>query len=105
MWYGLKHKNAKTEDERKQIESEHGARFSYLFYLPYYNAISSCIIDPMHCLFLGIAKKVFKIWLSNDIVSEDQLVHIQKRVDEFRCPPDIGRIPYKIVSRVSGLKS
>ena len=105
VWYGLKHKNAETEDERKQIESEHGARFSSLFRLPYYNAISSCIIDPMHCLFLGIAKKVFKIWLSNDIISEDQLVHIQKRVDEFRCPPDIGRIPYKIVSKVSGLKA
>ena len=57
VWYGLKHKNARTEDERKQIESEHGARFSSLFRLPYYNAISSCIIDPMHCLFLGIAKK------------------------------------------------
>ena len=53
-------KTTRTESERKAVESEFGARYSLLYELPYYNAITSCI-DPMHCLFLGIAKKFLKV--------------------------------------------
>lgn len=105
VWYALKHRNAKTMGERKSIEGYSGARYSSLYELPYYNPISSCIIDPMHCLFLGIAKTFFKTWVSQHILPEDQLPLIQKKVDAFNCPPDIGRIPYKIASRFSGLKA
>ena len=51
VWYARRQKTAKTDVERKAIESEFGARYSLLYELPYYNAISSCVIDPMHCLF------------------------------------------------------
>ena len=30
---------------------------------------------------------------------------IQARVDSFNCPASIGRIPYKIAPKVSGLKA
>lgn len=105
VWYALKHKEAKTEEQRKKIEAIHGARYTSLYELPYYNAISSCVIDPMHCLFLGVAKRVFQVWLSNGIINENQLAGIQDKVDSFHCPPDIGRIPYKMASNASGLKA
>lgn len=105
IWYAYKHRASKTEGERKSIEAAHGARYSSLLELPYYHPISSCIIDPMHCLFLGIAKHFLKVWMSNQILSSDQLQSIQKRVDKFNCPPDIGSIPYKLASSFSGLKS
>ena len=57
VWYARQQKHAKTEKERMCIESMHGARYTSLYELPYYHAISSCVIDPMHCLFLGIAIK------------------------------------------------
>ena len=99
-------KNAKTEEGRKAIEADHGARYTSLHNLPYYHDISLCIVDPMHCLFLGKAKRFFKVmWLSKDIVSEAQLAGIQQKVDSFHCPPDIGCIPYKIASKISGLKA
>ena len=60
IWSPTK-KTAKTESERKAVESEFGARYSLLYELPYYNVITSCVIDPMHCLFLGIAKKFLKV--------------------------------------------
>lgn len=87
------------------IESMHGARYTSLYELPYYHAISSCIIDPMHCLFLGIAKHCFKTWMLNGVLQEDSLIVIQARVESFNCPAGIGRIPYKIASKVSGLKA
>ena len=105
VWYACQQKKAKTESERKSIESEFGARYSLLYELPYYNAITSCVIDPMHCLFLGIAKKFFKVWMANDYLSSEKLQIIQEKVNSFKCPPDIGRIPHKIASRFSGLKA
>ena len=70
-----------------------------------YNAISSCIIDPMHCLFLGIAKRVLKVWQHEKVLSDDDLIVVQSKVDAFCCPQDIGRIPYKLASNASGLKA
>lgn len=59
----------------------------------------------MHCLFLGIAKRFFYVWLSKALIHEGLFSHIQEKVDSFRCPSDIGRIPYKIASKFSGLKA
>ena len=94
-----------TEEKRKSIESQQGARYSSLYKLPYYNAISSCVVDPMHCLFLGVSKRFFSILVSKKVLLEKDFLNIQKKVDSFNCPPDIGRIPYKIASNFSGLKA
>ena len=37
--------------------------------------------------------------------SQENLQTIQERVNSFKCPPDIGCIPHKIVSRFFGLKA
>ena len=105
VWYASKQKDAKTMEERREVESMYGARYSLLYELPYYNAISTCIIDPMHCLFLGIAKRVFKVWQNEKILTDDNLKEVQSKVDAFCCPQDIGRIPYKLASNASGLKA
>ena len=103
--YAILQEAAETETERKGIEYMSGARYSVLYDLPYYHAISSCIIDPMHLLFLGIAILFCKIWVAKDILNEKQFSDIQSKVDSFNAPPDIGRIPYKINSKFSGMKA
>ena len=105
VWFALKAKHAQTKDERESIESSHGARYSLLYRLPYYDAISALIIDPIHCLFLGIAKRVFESWVKNNVIHKEHFQIIQQKVDSFCCPPDIGRIPYKLGSKFSGLKA
>ncbi len=94
VWFGRKHKTAKTEVQRKAIEHEYGARYSLLYELPYYKAIFFCIVDPMHCLFLA-----------HDLISDQQFSLIQSGVNLMKCPPDTGRIPYKIISKFAGLKA
>ena len=42
------------------------------------------IIDPMHNLFLGTA------------IAQDQFERIQEKINSFKTPLDIGRIPRKI---------
>lgn len=59
-------------------------------------------IDPMHNLFLGIAKHhLKKIWISTGLIKDNDFESIQESINSFWVPPDIGRIPTKIQSGFS----
>ncbi|CAB4487065.1 unnamed protein product [Rhizophagus irregularis] len=76
---------------------EHGVRWSELLRLPYMDPIRFAVVDPMHCLFLGIAKWIIKsIFINQNKLSMEQLQIVQKRMDYIELPSDIGRIPPKI---------
>ena len=49
-------KNCYTDNTRKKHTSETSVQWSEIYRLPYFNSVRFIIIDPMHCLFLGIAK-------------------------------------------------
>ena len=81
-------------------ESELGYRYSYLIKLPYFDAPTMLVIDPMHNLFLCLAKHfIKKVFIDKQILNDFQL--IQYRVDSMTVPSDIGRIPHKIQSSFS----
>ena len=80
-------------------ESKAGCRYSVLLELPYFDAPRMCVIDPMHNLFLGIAKHyIHHIWIDTGIISSADFETIQDRVNRMIVPTDIGRIPSKIKS-------
>lgn len=97
-----KHRNCKTQSDREKIEKQSGIRYSCLLELPYFDAPRMCIIDPMHNLLLGTAKHMVAIWKTNGILKESEFEIVQNRVNAFKCPNDIGRIPLKISSSFSG---
>ena len=43
-----------TVTQQKNIEREHGIKYSVINELPYYDTVRHMAIDPMHLLFLGI---------------------------------------------------
>jgi len=90
--------------ERQTLERKYGVRYSSLLKLPYYDAIRmSTIIDPLHNLYLGTAKHMFKdIWLEREVISPATLNMLQTCVDDTISPPDLGRIPRKIASNFGG---
>jgi hypothetical protein len=50
----------------------------------------------MHCLFLGIAKWITKrIWIDEGILTDKDLQSIQKKMNGFEIPSDLGRILVK----------
>ena len=65
--YAYEHLTATTATKQKKIEREQGVKYSVLNELPYYNTVRFMILDPMHLLFLGIAKHTFKTWTLKDI--------------------------------------
>lgn len=70
----IQHAHCKTK--QRELESEHGCRYSYLLELPYFDPIRMVIIDPMHNLYLGTAKRVFNYWVQNDILDKKAITVI-----------------------------
>ena len=57
----------------------------------------------MHNLFLGTAKHALNVWKEKKSLDSKDFEEIQKRVNTFNAPQDIGRTPYKIDSGMAGM--
>ena len=88
-----------SKSQLRKKESELGCRYSCLQKLPYYDAPRMLVVDPMHNLFLGLAKHFTKrVLIDKQLLTESDFEVIQQRTDKIVSPADIGRIPYKIQS-------
>ena len=89
----------KSEAERKRHVSSTLVRWTELLRLPYFNPIRHLIVDPMHCLFLGIAPWIIKrLWIDGSKITKHDLEKMEKRAKIIQIPADLGRIPNKIVT-------
>ena len=73
-------------------------KYSVLFELPHFDIVRYHVVDPMHNLFLGLAKHTTKQWSDLGVLSNRDFIEIQDRVDSMCVPSKIGRIPRKIAS-------
>ena len=84
----------------ESICKQTGVRWSELLRLPYFDPVRFVTVDLMHCLFLGITKWIVKrIWVDEEILTTNTLKMVQKKMNEFQIPSDLGRIPKKIHAR------
>jgi Transposase family tnp2 len=91
--------HCRTEDERKRHVSSTLARWSEMLRLPYHDPIRHLIVDPMHCLFLGIAHWIVKrLWVEGGKITKSQLEEMEEKVNHIKLPADLGRIPNKIAT-------
>ena len=61
------------------------------------------VVDPMHCLFLGIGKWIMKqCLLDHDKLSKDQLTILEKHMSNVKVPSEISRIPSKVICGSEG---
>ena len=71
-----------TKTERSKRESDLGWRYSSLLDLPYFHPIEMLLIDPMHNLFLGIAKHFARdLWIERSILDTTALTKIADRLN------------------------
>ncbi|KAL2086233.1 hypothetical protein ACEWY4_017292 [Coilia grayii] len=77
-------KMAKNKAERARIESMYGARYSCLHDLPYLDVVRMHIIDPMHNLLEGTAKRVMQAWKELGVLSKDNFEVLQEKVNSLK---------------------
>ena len=72
-----------TKTKRQEMESLRGCRYSSLLELPYFDPVKMLTIDPMHNLYIGTAKYMFKLWLKLNLLSNDAVTIINARLATF----------------------
>ena len=70
-----------------------------LLNLPYFDAIRFTAMDIMHNLFLGTGKKMFELWIENNLLTKESIEEIESRISLFNVPTGVGRLPSRIASR------
>lgn len=91
-------KNAPTATAQKEILRSYGAKYTVLSKLPSFDVIKYHVIDPMHNIFLGIAKHTTKVWKETGLLLVREFATIQEKVDLINPPTKLGRIPRKIAA-------
>lgn len=89
---------SKTKTSREKLEKEYGVRYSVLLELAYFDPVTMTIIDPMHNLFLGTAKRMLLIWKDHKVLRPEHFDMMQKRIEKISCPSDVGKLPQKMAS-------
>ena len=101
---GLTHKRncekvkmSKSQAEYDRTSRMLGVHYSAFCELEYFDCVRFHVIDPMHNLFLGTAKNVFKVWVEN-VFTKEQLKKLSQKIEELNSATSIGRFPRKIGS-------
>ncbi|KAJ8019348.1 hypothetical protein HOLleu_42111 [Holothuria leucospilota] len=58
-------------EQNKNIRGIKG--HSWLIYVPHFNIINGMAVDYMHCVFLGIVRKLLRLWFDSEFSKEDFL--------------------------------
>lgn len=96
-----KYKKSPTASYRKKIIQQSGIKYCELLRIPHFDVIRLHIIDPMHNVFLGLAKHTIKTWKDNGVLNPNCFAQLQEKIDSIVPPTKIGRIPRKIDSNFS----
>ena len=95
-------RDATTQSKQQDIGKKTGVRYSELLRLPYFDVVRYHLVDPMHNLFLGTAKKLLQLWKDQELLTEKNFEVFQEQMDNITPPANIGRIPHKISAQFSG---
>ena len=83
--------------KRKELVSKYGCRLSELHRLPYFNPIQMLVIDPMHWLYLGIAKHILqRVWIEKEVIPRVKYSLIHQHLNAVQCPSHVGRMPNNV---------
>ena len=78
-------------------------KYSPIQTLDYLSPVKDTVIDPMHNLFLGVAKTTLQTWKEKKLLTDGQCRTIQATVNSVSALRDIGRIPAKVAYSFSSL--
>ena len=88
--------NCDSKKKQKEFKTKWCIIYSVLNELPYWNAIEQLVIDPMHCLWMGIAKHVIEQWKANDLITRPDMVKMEQKLKDLPTTRRYGRLRSKL---------
>ena len=79
-----------------------GWRYTPLMELDYFGSVQQHVVNPMHNLFLGTAKRMFKYWVEKDILTKQNPQVIDNKLRDFKICGEFGRLLNNISSNWGG---
>ena len=95
-------RKAANQTKQERLATKYGVYYSSLLQLEYFNAVKFTAIDPMHNLFLGTAKHVFKLWIKTNLMTKRNLKVLEEKIHSMDVGTGIGRLPHRIASNYGG---
>ena len=95
-------RKAQTQSKQEELATKYGVYYSCLLQLEYFDAIRFTAIDPMHNLFLGTAKHVFKLWVKRNLLTKKDLKMLEDKINSLDVGTGIGCLPHRIASNYGG---
>ena len=90
---------SRSKPEASKLESELGCHYSVLLELFYFDLVCMLLIDPMHNLFLGTAKRMTQnTWIGKNILTSNNLKVIRTWLSSIAVPSELGQLPLHIES-------
>ena len=83
-------RKASTQSKHEALATKYGVYYSCLSQLEYFDAVRFTVIDPMHNLFLGTAKHVFKLWVKNNLLTKKDLKALEEHIPLFNVGTGVG---------------
>ncbi|KAL1935795.1 hypothetical protein VTP01DRAFT_4935 [Rhizomucor pusillus] len=98
---------------RRAIGHETGTRWSEFHRLPYFDPVACTIVDPMHHLFAGTAKRMADLWLrfpdtidsNKPLLTDKDLQDMEASLQKIKLPPEYQISISKIASRFAFMTS
>ena len=91
-------RKAVNKTTHEKLATRYGCYFSVLLELEYFDAVRFTVIDPMHNLFLGTAKRMFQLWIEKDLLTKSKLKLLEEKINKLDVGTGFGRLPHKIAS-------
>ena len=95
-------RKASTQTQKEHLATKYGVYYSSLLQLEYFDAVKFTAIDPMHNLFLGTAKHVFKLWTKKNLLTKKDLKVLEEHIHSFDVGTGFGCLPHRMVSNYGG---
>ena len=89
-------------NNQREIFVKQFVRYSVLSKLPYFDAVTMTVIDPLHNLYLGVTKFLIDSWKTNGILTTANMKLLEQRINSLSVSKRYGRMRSKLGS-MSGL--
>ena len=85
------------------LARESGIRWSAVMRLCYIDAGRMAVIDPMHCLYGGVGKRLLKLLIKIGLLPKPVLRRLQIEMDDIDVPRRVGKTRRKIQAKMGGM--